>query len=111
MKAQEHLETSVIICQSEGHNIPHYFSPRQNRCDNLISHNNGFISSFPISLRTGVSSLKEQEFSPNRKATFAARATCYIKTLLKITLLYISGSRTGKASVRLAHMNLCTSAT
>lgn len=63
MKAQEHLETSVIasICHSEGHNMSDYLSPRQNRCENLRSHNNGFISAFPISLHSGVSSLKEQK--------------------------------------------------
>jgi hypothetical protein len=29
MKAQENLENSVIICQSEGHNMLDYWSPRQ----------------------------------------------------------------------------------
>jgi hypothetical protein len=87
--------------------MPNSLNPRQNRCENLRSHNNGFISAFPISLLTGVCSLKEQEFSPKRKATFAGRAIYYIQTLLKIALLlYMSGSETGKASLQLAHINL-----
>jgi hypothetical protein len=89
MKTQEPLEMSVIICQSKGRNMPDYLNPTQNRCENPRSRSNGFIYAFPNSLHTGVSSLKAEKFSPNRKATFLAGQTCYFQTLKKRSALHI----------------------
>jgi hypothetical protein len=83
MKAQERLQRSVIICKSKRRNMPDYSSPGQNRCVNLISR------IFPGSLHNGVSSLKEEECSPNTKATFTARETCYIQTHKNHSAVYL----------------------